>query len=109
VAVVVNRDNRVIVAVVEVFRGRRLVVVAVAVIDAHETTSFCRIAHPRVPRQCRIGAEGACEGRHATRYFGSDDLVRRDAVLNPLHERRPRVEVVRPCTATAVPHPWRKE
>jgi hypothetical protein len=56
---VVNRDNGVIIAVVEVFRGRRLVVVAVAVIDAHEATGFCRIAGPAVPRQFRIGADGA--------------------------------------------------
>ena len=53
---VVDRDDRVIVTVVEVFRGRRLVVVAVAISDAHETTGVCRIANPAVARKLRIGA-----------------------------------------------------
>ena len=52
---VVDRDDRVIVTVVEVFRGRRLVIVAVAVNGAHETAGLCRIADPAVARQLRIG------------------------------------------------------
>src|SRR6516162_4836440 len=54
-----DRDNRVIVAVVEVFGGRRLVVVPVVISDAYETAGFCRVADAAVARQCRIGADGA--------------------------------------------------
>ena len=59
VVALVDRDDRVIMPIVEVFRGRRLVVVAVAVIDAGEAARFCRIAHAAVPRQFRIGADWA--------------------------------------------------
>ena len=55
---VVNRDDRVIIAIIEVLRGRRLVVVAIKVSDTRETASHCRIARPAVPRQCRVGADG---------------------------------------------------
>jgi hypothetical protein len=59
VVAVVDRDDGVIVAVVEVFRGRRLVVVMIAVGNAHKAAGFCRITYAPVSRQCRIGADGA--------------------------------------------------
>ena len=49
-AVVVDRDDRVIMAVVEVFRRGRLVIVIVTVNDAHEAAGLCRIADPAVSR-----------------------------------------------------------
>ena len=58
-----DRDDRVIVTIVEVFRGRRLVVVGIAVADAYETAGFCRIAGPAVVGQCRVrqtGREKSC-------------------------------------------------
>jgi hypothetical protein len=48
VIAVVDRDDRVILAIIEVLRGRRLVIVAVDVSDTCETTGFCRIARPAV-------------------------------------------------------------
>jgi hypothetical protein len=45
--VVSDRDNRIIVAVVEVFGGGGLVAVMVAVSGANETAGFGRIAYPR--------------------------------------------------------------
>lgn len=41
VIAIINRDHRVIVAVVEVFGCRRLIVVAVAVSSTHKTARFC--------------------------------------------------------------------
>jgi hypothetical protein len=48
---VVYRDDRVIVAVVEVLGCWRLIVVAVAVSDADKTAGFCDIASPAVRSQ----------------------------------------------------------
>jgi len=64
-----DRDDRVIIAVIEVFRRRRLVVVTVLVSDAHEAAGLCRIAYAVVARQCRIGTERAGKGGHAIDYF----------------------------------------
>jgi hypothetical protein len=55
----VERNDRVIVAVVKVLRRRRLVVVVVAVGDASETAGLCRVADPAVPRKLRIRADWA--------------------------------------------------
>jgi len=38
-------------------------------------------------RQLRVGAERARESRHAAKDLGRYNLVRRNALLNPLHER----------------------
>src|SRR3989442_12368824 len=53
-------------------------------------------ARSRVPRHSRVGAEGTRAGRHAARHPGGDDLVRRDALLDPLLERGQRVKRVGP-------------
>jgi hypothetical protein len=51
--------DRAVVGIVEVFWGRRPVVVAVAVIDAGETAGCFRIAQPVVPRERRGRADRA--------------------------------------------------
>ena len=56
---VVDRDDRVIVAVLEVFGGRRLIVVVVGVSGTREAAGFCGITYAPVSRQGRIGANGA--------------------------------------------------
>ena len=109
VIAVVDRDDGVIIAVVEVLRSRRLVVVAITVSGAHEIAGLCRIAHTTVPRQCRVGAERAREGRHAIKDLGRHDLVRRDALLDPLHQWAKEIGAVGPCAATAMCHPRLEE
>ena len=49
-----DQGDGVIVAVVDVLRCRRLVVVMVLVSDAHKAVGFCHIAGPAVEWQCRI-------------------------------------------------------
>ena len=70
---VVDRDDRVIVAVVEIARRRWLVVDRCAVINAIEVLGLCRIPHPSVMRQRRIGAERTGNSRHAPDHLGGDD------------------------------------
>src|SRR6516164_5725882 len=107
VIAIVNRDDRVIIAVIEVLRCRWLVVVAVTVSNTRETIGFCRIARSAVPWKCRVGAERAREGRHATYDLGCQDLVRRGVLLDPLHERGREIGGVGP-RATDFPTPgWR--
>src|SRR5215472_421351 len=98
---VVDRDDRVIIPVIEVFWGWRLVVVAVKISDTRETAGFCRIAYPAVPRQCRVGADRAREERHAVCHLRVDDLVRCDALLDPLREWAQYIAGVRPSAAAA--------
>ena len=50
-----DRNDRVSVAVVQVFWRRWLVVVTIAVSNTYKTAGLCRIADPAVPGQCRIG------------------------------------------------------
>jgi hypothetical protein len=89
--------------------GRRLVVVAIDVIGTCETTGFCWIARPAVPRQRRVRAKRAREGRHATYDLGRNNLVGRNALLNPSHERAQEIDGVRPGAAVAVRHPGLEE
>src|SRR5215469_13265969 len=100
----VDRDDRVVVAVIQIFRGGRLVVVAVKVSGAHETAGFCRVADTAVPRQRRVGADRARKESHATYDLGRYDLVRRDALLDPLREWRQHIGAVWPSATVAVRH-----
>jgi hypothetical protein len=84
-------------------------VVAINVIGTCETTGFCWIARPAVPRQRRVRAKRAREGRHATYNLGRNNLVRRNALLNPSHERAQEIDGVRPGAAVAVRHPGLEE
>ena len=58
VVTLANRNDRVIVAIVEILRGGRLVIVRIAVGDAREVIGFCWVADPRVPRQCAAPVGG---------------------------------------------------
>ena len=72
VVVVVGRGDwhdRVVVAIVEVFRGRRLVIVMVLVSEADEAAGLRRIAGPAIARQRRIGAERSGKDSHAVDHL----------------------------------------
>src|SRR6266702_2591006 len=66
----VDRNDWVIVAIVHISRRRRLVVDRFAIVDAIKADGPCRIPHPPIARQRRIGAERARQNRHVVYPLG---------------------------------------
>ena len=64
------------------------------VVGASKVLGLCRITDPSMARRCRIGAERARRGRHATYHLRCDDPIRHDAVFDPVQQH------ARPAEAT---------
>src|SRR3954470_1098370 len=82
--------------------------------DAHVARSLADVSRAAVAQRLRIGAQrpaaagvaeaGVWANSRRIAVAGGDDLVGRDAVLDPIHHRRQHVEVVGGDIAAAVAH-----
>src|SRR4029434_350188 len=85
--------------------------VAIVRLSANEVRRIVDAARPHVLRGLGVGTNRTCAGYHPTCHSGSDDLLWRDPLLDPLLERGQRIPRIGPSRggSTAMPHIGQQE
>src|SRR5882724_6458091 len=70
--------------------------VAIVRISANKVRRIVDAARSHIPRNLRVSTNGTCAGYHPTCYPGSDDLLWRDPLLDPILKRGQQVQRIGP-------------